>query len=82
MAKYAEVKEKQKNVDAVRETEEPFNRGIWIGFTYKPRKGGQDEGVSIESSYRLLTCPDASVRQVFTRSRSDEDEEEALQIMF
>lgn len=43
MAKYAEVKEKQRNVDQVREKDEPFNRGVWVGFTYKPRKVAQDE---------------------------------------
>lgn len=34
MAKYAEVKEKQKNVDKVKEMEEPFSRGVWVGFTF------------------------------------------------
>lgn len=34
MAKYAEVQEKQKNVDAVKEKEEPFGRGVWVGFTF------------------------------------------------
>ncbi|TFY82248.1 hypothetical protein EWM64_g1769 [Hericium alpestre] len=34
MAKYAEVKEKQRNVDKVREKEEPFARGVWVGFTF------------------------------------------------
>ncbi|KAJ3780710.1 kinase-like protein [Lentinula aff. detonsa] len=34
MAKYAEVREKQKNVDKVREKEEPFGRGVWVGFTF------------------------------------------------
>ncbi|KAF5361697.1 hypothetical protein D9758_007342 [Tetrapyrgos nigripes] len=34
MAKYAEVREKQKNVDNVREKEEPFARGVWVGFTF------------------------------------------------
>lgn len=34
MAKYAEVQEKQKNVDRVREKEEPFSRGVWVGFTF------------------------------------------------
>jgi cell cycle protein kinase DBF2 len=34
MAKYAEVKEKQRNVDRVREKEEEFNRGVWVGFTF------------------------------------------------
>ncbi|CCM06481.1 uncharacterized protein FIBRA_08750 [Fibroporia radiculosa] len=34
MAKYAEVREKQKNVERVREKEEPFSRGVWVGFTF------------------------------------------------
>ena len=34
MAKYAEVKEKQKNVEAVREKEQDFGRGVWVGFTF------------------------------------------------
>jgi len=33
MAKYAEVREKQKNVDKVREKDEKFGRGVWVGFT-------------------------------------------------
>lgn len=51
MAKYAEVKEKQRNVDQVREKDEPFNRGVWVGFTYKPRKAVQDE-----AEVRLQQC--------------------------
>lgn len=38
MAKYAEVREKQKNVDRVREKEEKFGRGVWVGFTFKGKK--------------------------------------------
>ena len=34
MAKYAEVKEKQKNVERVKEKEEPISRGVWVGFTF------------------------------------------------
>jgi cell cycle protein kinase DBF2 len=34
MAKYAEVKEKQKNVDKVKDIEEPIGRGVWVGFTF------------------------------------------------
>lgn len=34
MAKYAEVKEKQRNVDKVKEKEESFGRGVWVGFTF------------------------------------------------
>ncbi|RDX51577.1 kinase-like protein [Lentinus brumalis] len=38
MAKYAEVIEKQRHVERVREKEEPFARGVWVGFTF--RKNG------------------------------------------
>lgn len=34
MAKYAEVHEKQRNVDRVREKDEDFGRGVWVGFTF------------------------------------------------
>ncbi|KLO11264.1 kinase-like protein [Schizopora paradoxa] len=34
MAKYAEVKEKQKNVSKVKEKEVQFGRGVWVGFTF------------------------------------------------
>jgi cell cycle protein kinase DBF2 len=34
MAKYAEVQAKQRNVEKVKEKEEPFSRGIWVGFTF------------------------------------------------
>ncbi|KAG6331083.1 hypothetical protein ID866_8005 [Astraeus odoratus] len=34
MAKYAEVREKQKNVEKVKEKEDPAARGVWVGFTF------------------------------------------------
>jgi len=34
MAKYAEVQAKQRNVDKVKEKDEPFKRGVWVGFTF------------------------------------------------
>ncbi|EPQ61171.1 kinase-like protein [Gloeophyllum trabeum ATCC 11539] len=34
MAKYAEVREKQANVDKVKEKDEPSTRGVWVGFTF------------------------------------------------
>jgi serine/threonine protein kinase len=34
MAKYAEVQAKQKTVDQVAERDEPFKRGVWVGFTF------------------------------------------------
>jgi cell cycle protein kinase DBF2 len=34
MAKYAEVLEKQRNVDAVREKDDDIGRGVWVGFTF------------------------------------------------
>lgn len=45
LAKYAEVHAKAKNVAAVQEKDEPFGRGVWVGFTYKPRGKAIDEEV-------------------------------------
>lgn len=54
-AKYAEVFEKQKNVNAIAEKDEPFNRGVWVGFTYKPRGKAIDEiGVRIAGLHARL----------------------------
>ena len=46
MAKYAEVREKQKNVDKVKEKEEKFGRGVWVGFTFKAKK--DDSPIAVE----------------------------------
>ena len=40
MAKYAEVLEKQKNVNAVRDKEDKFGRGVWVGFTFGKNGAG------------------------------------------
>ena len=34
MAKYAEVKEKQRSVDKVKDKDDPATRGVWVGFTF------------------------------------------------
>ena len=53
MEKYAEVREKQRNVEAVREKEDGFSRGVWVGFTFGKNgpnvkafaaMGGSDDG--------------------------------------
>jgi len=44
MAKYAEVQEKQKNVEQVLEKEEPFERGVWVGFTFGKNGPGPKVG--------------------------------------
>lgn len=49
MAKYAEVQEKQKNVDLVRECEEPMGRGVWVGFTFG--KNGPGPKATSASAY-------------------------------
>lgn len=41
MAKYAEVREKQRHVDAVAErgfADPALARGVWVGFTFKAKK--------------------------------------------
>ena len=46
MAKYAEVKEKQRHVDRVREKESEFGRGVWVGFTFgKNGPGVNSKGI-------------------------------------
>lgn len=46
MAKYAEVKEKQRNVDKMKEKEAPMTRGVWVGFTFgKNGPGAKMNGV-------------------------------------
>jgi hypothetical protein len=49
MAKYAEVKEKQMNVERVKEKEEPFSRGVWVGFTFG--KNGPGTKAAIAGGY-------------------------------
>ncbi|KAJ8591338.1 kinase-like protein [Rhizopogon salebrosus TDB-379] len=50
MAKYAEVKDKQRNVEKVKDKEEPETRGVWVGFTFgKNGPGGKLFG-SLDSS--------------------------------
>jgi cell cycle protein kinase DBF2 len=51
MAKYTEVKEKQRNVERVKEKQGSFGRGVWVGFTFgknglgtKTVGGGYDDG--------------------------------------
>ncbi|KAF5382848.1 hypothetical protein D9757_007297 [Collybiopsis confluens] len=44
MAKYAEVREKQQNVDKVKEKEEEFGRGVWVGFTFGKNGPGANVG--------------------------------------
>lgn len=56
LAKYAEVHAKAKNVAAVQEKDEPFGRGVWVGFTYKPRGKAIDEEVSDTSLGILSVC--------------------------
>lgn len=34
MAKYAEVQDKQRKVEKVKEKEVSFGRGVWVGFTF------------------------------------------------
>lgn len=51
MAKYAEVQEKQRNVDKVKEKEEPFARGVWVGFTFGKNGPGVKALNSMEAGY-------------------------------
>ncbi|KAF8525089.1 AGC/NDR protein kinase [Hysterangium stoloniferum] len=42
MAKYAQVQEKQRNVERIQEKDDPVGRGVWVGFTFgKNNAAGQ-----------------------------------------
>lgn len=49
MAKYAEVKEKQKNVEGVAEKDDPLTRGVWVGFTFG--KNGPGKSAQLADGY-------------------------------
>lgn len=51
MAKYAEVQEKQRNVDRVKEKEEAFGRGVWVGFTFGKNGPGVKALTPMEAGY-------------------------------
>jgi cell cycle protein kinase DBF2 len=51
MAKYAEVKEKQRNVDKVKEKEDAFGRGVWVGFTFGKNGPGVKALTPMEAGY-------------------------------
>ncbi len=46
MAKYAEVLEKQRNVEQVKEKDEGFGRGVWVGFTFGKNGPGPKTGLT------------------------------------
>lgn len=61
MKKYGEVFEKARAVDAVKEKDEPFGRGIWVGFTFRGGKGaemlrGAPGGAEDEAEDGALEC--------------------------
>lgn len=51
MAKYAEVKEKQKNVDKVKEKDDPMSRGVWVGFTFGKNGPGTKMNAALGGGY-------------------------------
>jgi hypothetical protein len=51
MAKYAEVKEKQKNVEKVKEKEDSMSRGVWVGFTFGKNGPGVKMNAVLGSGY-------------------------------
>lgn len=51
MAKYAEVKEKQKNVEKVKEKEDPMSRGVWVGFTFGKNGPGAKMNAALGGGY-------------------------------
>ncbi|EJT98976.1 AGC/NDR protein kinase [Dacryopinax primogenitus] len=61
MAKYAEVKEKQRNVESVQEKEEPGPRGVWVGFTF----GKNGLGPRARGSQKELEAATRAVKDAF-----------------
>lgn len=62
MAKYAEVREKQRHVDAVAErgvADPGLARGVWVGFTFKAKKDADralaERQLAAEQDETLLT---------------------------
>ncbi|KAL8284233.1 hypothetical protein RQP46_004982 [Phenoliferia psychrophenolica] len=56
MKKYAEVREKAANVDRVREKDEPFGRGVFVGFTFKAKHSTPlEEPEFLEGDDELVT---------------------------
>jgi len=74
MAKYAEVREKQKHVDAVLEKGDKFNRGVWVGFTFKAKKEAEKAVKEKEERER-----EEEIRLMRERER---EEEESLYELF
>jgi cell cycle protein kinase DBF2 len=52
MAKYAEVQAKQRNVEKVKEKDEPTKRGVWVGFTFG--KNGVGPSVRSEDAFTTM----------------------------
>ncbi|KAK4057117.1 serine/threonine-protein kinase dbf2 [Microbotryomycetes sp. JL221] len=48
MAKYAEVREKQRNVDKVREKDEGVARALFVGFTFKARGSNPEFATTVD----------------------------------
>ena len=63
MAKYAEVREKQKNVEAVKEKEDRFGRGVWVGFTFG--KNGAGPNVKAHSTPGGAESDDGALATIF-----------------
>jgi len=77
MAKYAEVKEKQRNVDAVREKEEAFGRGVWVGFTFKS-KAKVNQGACARPATCLTRAAEVLGLAPMSLDGADEDDDDEL----
>ncbi|TBU30762.1 kinase-like protein [Dichomitus squalens] len=60
MEKYAEVIEKQRHVERVKEKEDPVSRGVWVGFTFRKNGpmamgGGRAFGAGADDDGALAT---------------------------
>lgn len=85
MAKYAEVREKQRHVDAVVEKADKFNRGVWVGFTFKAKKDA-DQAIRDqerrEQERRVERASDGSTAAAAATAHAAVEEDETLYELF
>lgn len=65
MAKYAEVMEKQKNVARVKEKEEDFGRGVWVGFTFGKNNAAGQAAARLTAQRSIADDDNGSMATIF-----------------
>jgi len=70
------VRAKERNVAGVAEKDEPFGRGVWVGFTFKSRsKVDQTEILGYDPSRKRLCSPASEGESAQEAAEGDEQEE-------